>query len=96
VASYTTLSVGGAPIKTFALLSIGIGGCPFPGKTAVGARLPTLTPRLTASGLRVLPGDAPHVTYPTYKALAEPGKVENTIYLCEYFSLDVQDLCSST
>ena len=26
-----------------------------------------------------------NVTHPTYKALAELGKVEKTIYLCEYF-----------
>ena len=27
-----------------------------------------------------------NVTHPTYKALAELGKVEKTIYLCEYLS----------
>lgn len=27
-----------------------------------------------------------NTTYPTYKALAELGKVEKTIYLCEYLS----------
>lgn len=32
-----------------------------------------------------------NVTHPTYKALAEVGKVEKTIYLCDYFmSRDVQ------
>jgi TnpA family transposase len=50
-------------------------------KHAVALKLGTATPEAILKRF-----NSYNVTHPTYKALAELGKVEKTIYLCEYLS----------
>jgi TnpA family transposase len=50
-------------------------------KHAVALKLGTATPEAILKQF-----NSYNVTHPTYKALAELGKVEKTIYLCEYLS----------
>ena len=50
-------------------------------KHAVALKLGTATPEAILKRF-----NSYNVTHPTYKALAELGKVEKTIYLCEYLT----------
>jgi TnpA family transposase len=50
-------------------------------KHAVALKMGTATPEAILKRF-----NSHNVTHPTYKALAELGKVEKTIYLCEYLS----------
>ena len=50
-------------------------------KHAVALKMGTATPEVILKRF-----NSYNVTHPTYKALAELGKVEKTIYLCEYLS----------
>jgi TnpA family transposase len=50
-------------------------------KHAVALKTGTATPEVILKRF-----NSYNVTHPTYKALAELGKVEKTIYLCEYLS----------
>jgi TnpA family transposase len=50
-------------------------------KHAVALKMGTATPEAILKRF-----NSYNVTHPTYKALAELGKVEKTIYLCEYLS----------